>query len=114
MRSTQSLAINGNDGLDVGTFADQARDPELKTLLKRSRLQCGQYTANAIARRNTVGQFEQFSQPILLGFGPTFNGCGTIASDDHTAHRDGDHVRKQVKAIAMMTRIRQYLKVLDD
>jgi len=61
-----------------------------------------------------LGEFEQFFQPILFGFGPNGDGRRAIAADDHAAHRDADDIHKQVAAVALMTRVGQYGKVLHD
>src|SRR5579862_3322266 len=106
MRAAASLAVDGDEPIELGVVGrDGVGDPILETALKGLGLEGDEQSANSIARRNAVGQGEEFAQPIGAVGGPAMNGGGAIAIAQDAAGGDYDNVAEEVFTIARMARI---------
>ena len=111
VRAATGLAVDGDESLDLRVIRRcNLSDPVLETELEGLRLESHEQSADAVARRDAVGQCQDLVQPIGSIDGPTMNGGGAIAIAQDAADRDDDDVAEQMFTIARVSRIGQRLK----
>ena len=96
VRPATGLAVDGHQAFGTGIVADDGLgDPRLEAALKGLGLQRDEQTADAIPRRDAIGQRQVVGQPFVPLLGPAVHGRRTIAAahnGTHGEHRDIDEV----------------------
>jgi len=90
------LVISGNQYLDPRSWAEKSLCPRSKTLGEEPLVHRSENPAESVVREDPVGQGQEPSQPLFLGFAEILKAHEALRPTQHPQYRDHQHFMQAV------------------